>query len=35
MKFRQDFCILTAGYTESYHPKKSLKAVNNTLATEI
>ena len=35
MKLRQDFYILTAGYTKSYHSKKSLKAVNNTPATEI
>ena len=35
MKLRQDFCILTAGYTKSYHSTKLLKAVNNTPATEI
>ena len=35
MKLRQDFCILTAGYTKSYHSEKSLKAVNYTPATEI
>ena len=35
MKLRQDFCILTAVYTKSYHSEKSLKAVNNTPATEI
>ena len=35
MNLWQDFCILTVGYTKSYHSEKSLKAVNNTPATEI
>ena len=34
-KLRQDFCILIAGYTKSYHSEKSLKAVNNTPTTYI
>ena len=34
-KLRQDFCILTAGYTKSYHSEKSLKTVNNTPTAEI
>ena len=34
-KLGQDFCILIAGYTKSYHSEKSLKAVNNTPTTEI
>ena len=33
-KLRQDFLILTAGYTKYYHSKKSLKTVNDTSATE-
>ena len=35
MKLWQDFCILTAGYTKSYHLKTSLKTVNNTPAPEM
>ena len=35
MKLSQDFCILTVGYTKSYHLKKLIRAVNNTPPPEL